>query len=174
MKGVTGQKRKPPLSSLAKESRLFVCPTAGCSKTSQCKSLKSCYDANIQRKAAASNKICPVCKKELVKKPNRQAFQAVSVIYSTWWWEWIANNSLDPSWTNNRYWGRQWTNGDREWDISRDGKYDGDCHRGWDGEWRNCGGRCDTKKLNSAKRSRLESVRGKTTRNIDNSLKFNK
>ena len=55
-----------------KVSRLSVCPTPGCSTTSQYRSnivkhLKSCYGLNIQGKAAASNKICS----EFVKKSNR-------------------------------------------------------------------------------------------------------
>ena len=69
--------KKNTVIEFNKESRLFVCPTAGCSTTSQYRSnivkhLKSCYDLNIQQKVPASNKICPVCTKEFAKKSNRE------------------------------------------------------------------------------------------------------
>ena len=71
VKGLWPEK-KDTVIEFNKESRLFVCPTTGYSTTSQYRSnivehLKSCYDLNIQRKAAA----CPVYKKGFVKKPNK-------------------------------------------------------------------------------------------------------
>ena len=62
--------KKNTVIEFHKESRLFVYTTAGCSKTCQYRTnivihLNSCHDLNIQRKS------CPVCKKEFVKKWNR-------------------------------------------------------------------------------------------------------
>ena len=60
-----------------KDLYLCICPTARCNTTSKYKNnieehLKSCFAINRQRNSVADNKICPVCKKEFIKKSNRE------------------------------------------------------------------------------------------------------
>ena len=65
--------KKTNVIEFKKELSLFICPTAGGSTTSNYKNniekhLKSCFAINWQRNSVADNKICPVCKKEFIKK----------------------------------------------------------------------------------------------------------
>ena len=68
--------QKKNVIEFSKELSLFICATSGCSTTSKYKNnivkhLKSCFAINRQRNSVADNKICPVCKKEFIKKSNR-------------------------------------------------------------------------------------------------------
>ena len=69
-------RKKNNVNEFNKELSLFICPTAGCSTTSKDKNnivkyLKSCFAINRQHNSVADNKICPVCKKEFIEKSNR-------------------------------------------------------------------------------------------------------
>lgn len=59
-----------------RSTKLFSCPTIDCTTTSKYKDnvvkhLKSCYKVNMNKKAATDNKTCHICKKDFLKKSNR-------------------------------------------------------------------------------------------------------
>ena len=68
--------KKNNVIEFKKELSLFICPTAASGTTSKYKNnivkhLKSCFAINRQHNSVADNKICPACKKEFIKKSNR-------------------------------------------------------------------------------------------------------
>ena len=68
--------KKNNVIEFKKELSLFICPTAGSGTTSKYKNnivkhLKSCFAINRQHNSVADNNICPACKKEFIKKSNR-------------------------------------------------------------------------------------------------------
>ena len=68
--------RKKSITEFDSDLSLFVCPSAGCNTTSKYKCnikkhLKSCYAINKQKDSVANNKICPDCGEEFLKKSNR-------------------------------------------------------------------------------------------------------
>ena len=68
--------KKKSIIEFDSDISLFVCPSAGCNTTSKYKCnikkhLESCHAINKQKDSVANNKICPDCGKEFIKKSNR-------------------------------------------------------------------------------------------------------